>query len=256
MGDGFGVLDIAVLAVILLSALLAVMRGFVHEVLSFSAWVGAAIITVYAFPFAQPYARGVIDISILADVAAGVVLFVVALIVLTIFAKLLAELVQGSSLSAIDRILGLLFGVARGAALVSLLWLIVAWMVPETQRPDWIRTARTLPYLQQGASWLQDLLPSSFLTSLGETAKRNIEKEAGKAIGLESTTPEATPEASPQATGDATPEATSAPAAQPSVAPAEEPQEPAYDDSSRESLEDAIKNLPADGTLSPQESNQ
>lgn len=246
MGDGFGVLDIAVLAVVLLSALLALMRGFVHEVLSFSAWIGAAIVTVFAFPYVQPFARGIVDISILADIVSGIAVFLVSLVLLTIFAKLLAELVQGSSLSAIDRVLGLLFGLVRGAALVCLAWLIFAWMVPETQRPDWIRSARTLPYLQQGASWLQELLPRSFLTSLGETAKRNIEQEAGDAV-----TPEGSTEESPSA-----PTAPSEPAAQPSVAPAEEPQEPAYDESSRESLEDAIKNLPADGSLSPSESSQ
>ncbi len=240
MEDGFGVLDIAVLAVVLLSALLALMRGFVHEVLSFSAWIGAGIVTVYAFPFVQPYARQLVDISILADIASGIAVFLVSLVLLTLFAKLLAELVQGSSLSAIDRLLGLLFGLLRGAALVCLAWLIFAWMVPETQRPDWIRTARTLPYLQQGASWLQDLLPRSFLTSLGETAKRNIELE-----GTDAVSPTTTP-----------PAVSTEPAPQPSVAPVEEPQEPAYDDSSRESLEEAIKNLPEDDTVTPPESSQ
>ncbi len=240
MGDGFGVLDIAVLAVVLLSALLALMRGFVHEVLSFSAWIGAAIVTVYAFPYVQPFARDLVDISILADIASGIAVFLVSLVLLTLFAKLLAELVQGSRLSAIDRVLGLLFGLLRGAALVCLAWLIFAWMVPETQRPDWIRTARTLPYLQQGASWLQDLLPRSFLSSLGETAKRNIEQE-----GKEEKSPESTPAPT-----------SAEPAAQPSVAPAEEAQEPAYDDSSRESLEDAIKTLSEDGNVPEPEPSQ
>ncbi len=240
MGDGFGVLDIAVLAVVLLSALLALMRGFVHEILSFSAWIGAGIVTVYAFPFVQPYARQAVNVAILADIVSGIVVFLVSLVLLTLFAKLLAELVQGSRLSAIDRVLGLAFGLVRGAALVCLAWLIFAWMVPEDQRPDWIRSARTLPYMQQGASWLQDLLPRSFLTSLGETAKRNIELEGKEVIS---------PESAPSAVRNE-------PAPQPSVAPAEEPQEPAYDESSRESLEDAIKNLPTDGTLSPPESSQ
>ncbi len=223
MGEGFGVLDIGVLAVLLLSALLAVMRGFVHEVLSFSAWIGAAVVTVYAFPYAQPTARELIDIPVLADIVTGVAVFLVSLVLLTLFAKLLAELVQGSRLSAVDRLLGLLFGLARGAALVCLAWLIFAWLVPKEQRPDWIQSARTLPYLEQGASWLQELLPSSFLSSLGEAAQRNVEGAMG--------------------------EERSAPAAQPSVTPAEGSQEPAYDDSTRESLQDAIETLPNDGRV-------
>ncbi len=223
MGEGFGVLDIGVLAVLLLSALLALMRGFVHEVLSFSAWVGAAVITIYAFPYAQPTARELIDIPVLADIVTGVAVFLVSLVLLTLFAKLLAELVQGSRLSAIDRLLGLLFGLARGAALVCLAWLIFAWLVPKEQRPDWIQSARTLPYLEQGATWLQDLLPSSFLSSLGEAAQRNVE-------GVMS--------------GEG-----SAPATQPNVAPAGGSQEPAYDESTRDSLQDAIETLPNDGRV-------
>ena len=234
MGDGFSLLDVAVLGVILLSALLALMRGFVHEILSFSAWIGAAVATIYGFPFAQPYARELIDISLLADIAVGMAIFLVSLVVLTLFAKLLAELVQGSRLSAIDRILGLLFGVARGAAIVCLAWLIFAWLVPD-QRPGWIRTAYSLEYLKEGASWLQDLLPQSFRDSLGETATRNVEREG---IGT-ATTPEPPP-----------------PTAQPNIAPFEETQEPAYDRPSRQSLEETIKNLSGDGTVMPSDGGQ
>ncbi|MBC6416916.1 MAG: CvpA family protein [Rhodospirillales bacterium] len=236
MGDGFGVFDVAVLGVILLSALLALMRGFVHEILSFSAWIGAAVATIYGFPFARPYARELIGMSILADIAVGVAIFLVSLVVLTLLAKLLAELVQGSRLSAIDRILGLLFGMARGAAIVCLAWLIFAWLAPQSsQRPEWIQTAATLELLQEGASWLEDLLPQSFLTSLGETAQRNVEREG---MGTA-----ATPEPPP-------------PAAQPNIAPSEETQEPAYDRSSRQSLEEMINNLSDDGTVTPSDGSQ
>ncbi|MBC6404339.1 MAG: CvpA family protein [Rhodospirillales bacterium] len=240
MGDGFSVLgltvlDVAVLGVILLSALLALMRGFVHEILAFSAWIGAAVATIYGFPFAQPYARELIDISLLADIAVGVTIFLVSLVVLTLFAKLLAELVQGSRLSAIDRILGLLFGMARGAAIVCLAWLIFAWLAPQSQWFGWIRTAHSLEYLQKGASWLQDLLPQSFLTSLGEPATRNVEREG---MGT-ATTPETPP-----------------PATQPNIAPSEETQEPAYDQPSRQSLEERIKNLSGDGTVMPSDGGQ
>ncbi|GAB5470278.1 MAG: hypothetical protein Kilf2KO_33080 [Rhodospirillales bacterium] len=242
MAEGFSLLDIGVLGVLLLSGLLALMRGFVHEVLSFSAWVGAAIVTIYAFPFVQPYARGVIDISVLADVVSGVAVFLVALVLLTLLAKLLAELVQGSSLSALDRVLGLAFGLVRGAALVCLAWLIVAWMLPDQQRPDWIRSARTLPYMQQGATWLQELLPRSFLESLGEAAQRNVgNAEPGPTSGGDAPSPEQSQTVTPQ----------------PPVTPSDPAPEPAYDDSSRDSLRDAIETLIDDGTVTaPSETTQ
>ena len=57
---GLAILDLALIAVVLLSGLLALLRGFVHEVLSFGAWIGAALVALYAFPYAQPYARDLI----------------------------------------------------------------------------------------------------------------------------------------------------------------------------------------------------
>lgn len=227
MGESFSVLDIGILAVLLLSGLLALMRGFVHEVLSFSAWIGAAVITIYAFPHVQDFARGLIGIDIAADLVSGISVFLVSLVLLTLLAKLMAELVQGSRLSAIDRVLGLVFGLARGAVLVCLAWLIFAWLVPEPQRPDWIRQAATLQYVQKGAVWLQQLLPRSFLTSLGEAAQRNVEGSNAPAAG---------------GGGE--------PAAQPSVAPATPQQEPGYNATSRDQIRDVIEEtLQQDGNV-------
>jgi len=231
MSAGFGVLDIVIVAVLLLSGLLALMRGFVHEVLSFSAWIGAAVITIYAFPHVQGFTRGIIDIQILADLVSGFAVFLVSLVLLTLLAKLIAELVQGSRLSAIDRFLGLVFGLVRGAALVCLLWLIFAWLVPEPQRPDWIRQAATLQYVQKGALWLQQLLPRSFLVSLGEAAQRNVGE---------------------------TDEDSGGPAPQPSVQTGQEPDEQGYNTDSRDLIRDVIEEtLHQGGTLpQPQDSGQ
>lgn len=176
--SGFGVLDIVLLGVVLLSGLLALFRGFVHEVLSFGAWVGAALVALYAFPYLQPYARDLVSIQIIADVGAGAVAFLVALIVFSLLAKLVAHSVQGSSLSALDRTLGLVFGLVRGVVLISLAWLIFAWLVPEPQQPPWVTQAKSLPLVKQGAAMLQSLVPEEVLTSLGDTARQQLETPA------------------------------------------------------------------------------
>ncbi|MEZ7845576.1 MAG: CvpA family protein, partial [Rhodospirillales bacterium] len=56
------VFDAGVILILLISAFLAYMRGFVHEVLSFGGWVGAIFVTLYGFPYAKPYARDLIKI--------------------------------------------------------------------------------------------------------------------------------------------------------------------------------------------------
>ena len=85
MGDlPITLFDIAVLAVVALSALMALARGFVREVLGLLSWVGAAIITWYAFPAVQPLVRQALGGDLLADLATGGGLFVVSLVVLKI----------------------------------------------------------------------------------------------------------------------------------------------------------------------------
>ena len=102
---GLAILDIVLIAVVLLSGLLALLRGFVHEVLSFGAWIAAGLVALYAFPYVQPHARELISMQVIADVGAGVVLFLVALVVFTLIARAIAAGVHKSGLSALDRTL-------------------------------------------------------------------------------------------------------------------------------------------------------
>jgi len=155
--------DLIIIAILALSALLAFMRGFVREVLSIGAWVGAALATIYGFPLAQPYARKYIEVALFADIAAGVTIFVVALILLTILSHALSKNVRDSALGAVDRSLGLLFGLVRGAVLVCLAYLVMAWAIPKDDRPVWVAQSRTLPLVQQGADLLLKILPESAL---------------------------------------------------------------------------------------------
>ena len=151
-------LDIGVIAIIVLSAIFAFARGFVREALSIVAWVGAAAITVYGFNpvllFVSPFVNNVL----LAQLIAGFGLFVVALIVLTIATGYLARLVRASALSPIDRTLGFIFGLARGVLIVCLAYLLLDFVQP-SERPAWIRDAKSAPYLHQGADMLRQFLP-------------------------------------------------------------------------------------------------
>ena len=173
------ILDIVLLAVVLLSGLLALLRGFVHEVLSFGAWIGAALVALYAFPYLQPHARDLVGVPVIGDVLAGSVVFLLALVVLSLIARGVGRLVQDSGLSALDRTLGLLFGLVRGAVLVCLAWLIFSWLVPPPQHPHWVTEARMLPMVQQGAEMLRSLVPKAFLESLGQSARSAIYDSVG-----------------------------------------------------------------------------
>jgi membrane protein required for colicin V production len=152
-------LDLGVLAVVLLSAIFAFARGFVREALSILAWAGAALITYLSFAPVYRIVSGAIHTPLLAYVVDGAGVFLVSLIVLTIVTGYLARFVRSSALSPIDRTLGLLFGIARGAALVCLAYLLLDVSVPHKDRPVWVNGARSTPFLHEGADLWRGVLP-------------------------------------------------------------------------------------------------
>src|SRR4029077_13634548 len=133
--------DLAIIAIIALSALFAFARGFVREALSIIAWVGAAAITLYGFNRVYAIAIRFVTTPLLADLIAGAGLFVISLIILTIVTGYLARFADSSTLSPINRTLGLVFGLARGVVLVSLAYLVLDISLPQNDRPPWIKEA-------------------------------------------------------------------------------------------------------------------
>lgn len=123
--DGFTIFDGVVGGVIVISAILAYARGFIREVMSIVGWIAAAFIAFIFAPNALPL---ISEIPYLGDfigesrelgiLAAFAIVFVVALVVVSIFTPLFSSVVQRSALGGLDAGLGFLFGVARGVLLV------------------------------------------------------------------------------------------------------------------------------------------
>jgi membrane protein required for colicin V production len=170
-------LDLIVLLVIGVSGLFAFARGFVREALSIGAWIASGFVAIYGFPHARPIARDLIGNPTVADVVAAAVLFLGALVILTLATAALASRVKGSSLSALDRTLGFIFGLVRGAVIACLAWLVLVWAWPESEWPDWAREARLKPFLATGAETLKGLVPGQ----IREKSAAAAEKEARRA---------------------------------------------------------------------------
>ena len=129
---------------------------------------------------------------LLADLVAGAGLFLVSLILLTILTGYIARAVQWSALTPIDRTLGLIFGVARGAVLVSIAYFVIDITLPPNDRPGWLQDARSQPLLAQGADMLRGVLPESLQlksASAMDEAQRGLgqAKAAHDAMGALST---------------------------------------------------------------------
>jgi membrane protein required for colicin V production len=169
--------DLVIVVVIVLSGLFAMARGFVREVLSLASWVGAALITLWGFSLARPYTRSLIANTLLADITTGVVLFICSLILLSMVGGGLASLVRGTGLNALDRTLGFLFGLLRGALIVALLWLAFSSAFRPEEHPAWLRDARSLPLVERFADFLRNLAPPEFrarMQASGDSINRGV----------------------------------------------------------------------------------
>ena len=154
----FNPFDIVVILILLLSGFLAMIRGFTREVLSIFAWVGGAIAAGVMFPYARPFGQAVMAPSWLADTVTGIVIFIVAVALLSFLSHFISRRVKNSPVGAMDHTLGFIFGLARGALLAVLVFLAIGWLM--TEQPKWLVEARTLPMLEVGADLLLRLSPN------------------------------------------------------------------------------------------------
>ncbi len=154
-------LDLIVLGVMLVSALLAMVRGFTREVLSVIAWAGAAAATIYFFPQVYTWVSQDLKIepAIVAQLVSGAGIFLTTLIVVSLITMRISDAILDSRVGPIDRTLGFLYGGARGFLLVVIAFLFFVWLVPEDGQPSWVRTAMSRDILQTSGELLQSVLP-------------------------------------------------------------------------------------------------
>jgi membrane protein required for colicin V production len=153
-------LDLAVLGIVLVSALLSMMRGFTREVLAIASWAAAAAAAYYFYPMVMPYLTPYIHKEVIAQAAAAAIVFFFTLIVVSLFTVRLSDAILDSKIGALDRSLGFVFGVARGFLLAVVAFAIFNWLVSEKQQPEWVKNARTRPVLTETADRIVALLPT------------------------------------------------------------------------------------------------
>ena len=156
--------DLVVLAVVLVSGLVGVLRGMVREVLGIAAWVAAAwIASPYGlFPYVAPWVREQMSDKGAADIAALAGIFLISLIVLWFVVASISSRVRGSALGGLDRTFGLVFGLARGAVLVAAAYIVGGYLSPAEAWPPPVQQARLLTPVHQGAEWLAQQVPPPY----------------------------------------------------------------------------------------------
>ena len=173
--------DIAALAIVVLSGMLAYFRGALREFFFLATWGGAIAAMVYLYdvtlPMVTQWTGGDPLLAALAN-AAG--LFVVALIAMSLLSAAVVRRSGDSRLNVLDRSLGFVFGLVRGAVAVCLVYLLYTLLAPVEEHPRWLREAKLTPLAAEGAEIMLALLPEEWGLK-GERVARQL-KESSAAI--------------------------------------------------------------------------
>jgi len=238
----FTLLDGVVVLVVLISAVLAMIRGFTREVFSIASWVAAAAVAYFfwddAIVYVQPYVED-------QNIALGITiagLFFVTLIIVSIITMRISDFVLDSRAGPLDRTLGFVFGAARGLLLVIIAVLFLNFFIAGERQPEWIAMAKTKPWL--------DSLGTDLMNRLPDDPEAEIMQRIRGATGNQGT-----PATSDDVVQEPAPEGEVPPSA-PNTAPASGADLPAPDDAPPE--EAPTDDAPADEApgIAPDDQNQ
>ncbi|CAH1648440.1 Colicin V production protein [Hyphomicrobiales bacterium] len=180
------ILDLVVIGVVLISALLAAVRGFTREVLAIASWVAAAAVAwvfhLQLLPFVKQYIPASSAQDTIALVASIAALFLGTLIVVSIVTAKISDFVLDSRIGALDRTLGFVFGAARGLLLAVIGYLFFTALVGNEKMPVWAKDAKAKPMLEETGRSLIAMLPqdvnADFIKNLLKKQKHEEATEA------------------------------------------------------------------------------
>ncbi len=158
----FNLFDICVILVLFFSAGLAYLRGFVQEIFSIVGWISAIAVTIYGFPYIQTPVRQIISIDILADLATGLLLFLSSLVTISLLTRRISNRVKDSLLNSLDRALGFLFGLVRGALIIIIAYVGFEFLMPKNKELRWMDDSRTITLIDPAADFFISLLPKDY----------------------------------------------------------------------------------------------
>ena len=179
-------LDGILLVIMLISAVLAMVRGFVREVLSIGSWVAAAVAAYMLYGYVLPYAKQYISNDYVALGAAIAGVFLLTLIIVSYITMRISDFVLDSRIGALDRTLGFVFGAARGMLLVVVGLAFFNWFVPAERQPQWVVQAKSRDLLTSIGLQLQAALPEDpekKLQDLKRSSRRDADEPQGQTQG-------------------------------------------------------------------------
>ena len=161
-------MDIAILVIVGISALIALGRGLVKEVLSIVGWVLAGAAVIYLLPVLNPFTLKYIESGWMAGIATAAFILIGFMIVWIYATAGVVGKIRTSKLSGLDRLLGLFFGIVRAFLLIVLMYILISWMMPVKSQPDLLKKSKYFQIAGNFAEPIEKLIPKDTLDAIKE----------------------------------------------------------------------------------------
>lgn len=168
-------LDVVFLVIVGVSALVAIARGVTKELLSIIGWVLAGVSVYYLLPVVDPIMKKYIASEVLSGLVSGMVILIMFCIFWVLAADKISTQIRFSKLSALDRILGFIFGIFRGVVIVILLQIMISSLIPEESQKGVFAESRYFKLAGDAAGPIKGLIPEKWFDDL---------KAKGKTLGV------------------------------------------------------------------------
>ena len=151
--------DLAILIIIFCFGFFSLFRGFIKELFSIIGWIFAVLVAIYFTPFVLSKVQVVLPSFSLSPLIAGVLIALVVYILFRILGGLFQKRLGKANISAVNRSLGFLLGLAKGFALVCITIFITKTFLNEAEYPNWLRTSKSLPLIESTTMFAASQLP-------------------------------------------------------------------------------------------------
>ncbi len=164
-------LDIILLAVVLISGLIALSRGLIKEVLSIIGWVLVTVLIVYLLPVFLPFAKNFINSGLMAGILTALIIFTLFSIIWIYSTAHITTKIRTSKLSGLDRLLGLFFGIMRAFLLIILFNILVNWMIPADKQSEILTESKYFQLAGKFAKPVEEMIPQETLDVIKTTTE-------------------------------------------------------------------------------------
>ena len=148
--------DLIILAILLGSTLIGVLRGFIREAVSLAFWILAVWAAWKLGPMVEPHLGGLLADPTIAPWVGRLVILILVLLLGWVAGMLLSYFTRAMGLGPLDRVIGLFFGILRGLVLVGLV--VIGGELLHMNQEDWWARSKLIPYGETVGDWLRAMV--------------------------------------------------------------------------------------------------